>query len=109
MNFDLALAHSVFTHLPFNHIRLCLERLAQWMANGGVFYGTFFECPPDGPTGRVIEHQPGEVRTRATRDPYHYRFADFVYTCHGLPWSVSYIVDWGHPRGQRLLCFDATR
>lgn len=108
MNFDFALAHSVFTHLPFNHIRLCLEQLSQRMATGGKLYATFFECPSGEPINCVIKHQPGEVEKTATGDPYHYRFDDFVYACVGLPWNVSYIGDWGHPRGQRMLRFNAT-
>ena len=43
--FDYALAVSVFTHLPLNHIRLCFIELSKSMKSGGKFYATFFECP----------------------------------------------------------------
>src|SRR4029077_10719199 len=43
--FDFALAHSLFTHLTFNRIRRCLERLAPVIDIGGRLFATFFELP----------------------------------------------------------------
>jgi SAM-dependent methyltransferase len=101
--FDVALAQSVFTHLPLNHIRICLERLASVIRSRGRFYMTFFEIPADHPTYQPYRQMPGGVITNGANDPYHYRFSDLEYFASGLPWTCRYIGDWGHPRGQRMV------
>ncbi len=103
--FDFALAQSVFTHLSFNRIRQCLERLSVAMAAGGIFYATFFELPEDVPSSVPRTHDPGGTVTYGSRDPYHYRFADFEHACRELPWTVRYIGDWNHSRAQRMVSF----
>jgi SAM-dependent methyltransferase len=103
--FDVALAQSLFTHLSLNRIRQCLERLAPMMTPGGVFYATFFERPEGRPASEAIRHEPGGIVTFGERDPYHYSVADFEHAARNLPWLVSRIGDWGHPRAQRMLAF----
>jgi SAM-dependent methyltransferase len=103
--FDIAIAQSVFTHLSFNRVRQCLERLALVMTPGGVFYATFFERPDEAPASEPIRHEPGGIVTFGERDPYHYSVADFEHAVRNLPWSVARIGDWGHPRAQRMLAF----
>lgn len=103
--FDKAIALSVFTHLPFNHIRVCLERLAYVMKPGGTFHATFFEIPEDHTTGQPRRHTPGDVTTHGTSDPYHYRLSDFDHAIQSLPWSLQYFGEFGHARGQHLLMF----
>jgi SAM-dependent methyltransferase len=103
--FDFALAQSLFTHLTFNRIRQCLERLVHVMKPGGVFYATFFELPENIPAQLPQTHEPGKRVTYDTRDPYHYRVSDFEHAVRYLPWSVRYLGEWNHPRGQRLIAF----
>ena len=103
--FDFALAHSLFTHLTFNGIRRCLERLAPVIEIGGYFFATFFELPRTESPSLPFTHDPGEIVTYDTRDPYHYKLADFFYAASGLPWEIRYIGKWGHPRGQHMLEF----
>lgn len=103
--FDMAIAQSVFTHLPLNHVRLCLERLAPHLVEGGKLYATFFECPEGHPTGEPLDHEPGGIRTFGASDPYHYRVSDLVFACCGLPWEARYVGDWQHPRAQKMMCF----
>jgi SAM-dependent methyltransferase len=105
---DMALALSVFTHLPFNQIRLCLARLAPKMKESGSFYASFFECPPTGVTGDGLYHERGGVTSYGAIDPYHYSIDDLIYAAKYLPWSVSYVGPWGHPRDQRMICFRKT-
>lgn len=50
---DFAIANSLFTHLPPELIRLCLERLRPRMAPDGVFFATYFEA--DRPTSNPDE------------------------------------------------------
>lgn len=44
--FDFVLAQPVSTHLPLNHIRLCLYRVAQVTEPGARFFATCFEASP---------------------------------------------------------------
>lgn len=106
--FDMALAQSVFSHLGFNRIRLCLERLAPAIVPGGTFFATCFALPEGRPTGEPFTHPPAGVTTYGDRDPFHYRFEDFRFAARGLPWQVEVIGDWGHPRGQQMLAFRRT-
>ncbi|MCC3571018.1 MAG: class I SAM-dependent methyltransferase [Microcoleus sp. PH2017_40_RAT_O_B] len=104
VEFDFAVAQSVFTHLPLNQIRRCLFELAKCVKEGGHFYATFFECSPE-LLYTFITQQPGEIITSMDSDPYHYQLQDFLWCIEGLPWEISYIGDWQHPRGQKMLCF----
>jgi SAM-dependent methyltransferase len=103
VTFDAALAQSVFTHLPLNHIRLCLGRLAPVMRPGAVLYATIFACERDEDWLRPIERADGLFTTGPTSDPYHYRYADIEYAASGLPWTVEPVGDWGHPREQAMV------
>jgi SAM-dependent methyltransferase len=103
--FDFALAHSLFAYLTFNRIRQCLARLAPVIKIGGRFFATFFELPRTSTPEHPFTHDPGEVVTYDTRDPYHYKLADLFYAASGLPWQIRYLGKWGHPRGQRMLEF----
>ena len=103
-SFDFAVAQSLFSHLSFNDIRLCLERLAPHMRSGGHLYATFFALPEDQPLARAFQQQ-GGPKTLPHQDPYHYYPRDMEYACRGLPWSCGYLGDVGHPRGQHALLF----
>ena len=100
--FDFAIANSVFSHLPLNHMRLCLFQLSRVMAVGGRFYATFFEVPPSTPFDQKVR----QVRrdTWPERDPYHYRRADMHWAAETVAdWDVRYIGEWGHGGGQRMM------
>ena len=105
VRFDFALAQSVFTHVPWNDIRLCLEKAAVRMVAGGMFFATYFELAEGQPSGEPRQHSPAGITTYGNRDPFHYRVSDFRFACAGLPWKVAWHGDWGHPRGQRMICF----
>jgi SAM-dependent methyltransferase len=100
--FDMALAQSLFTHLPLNHIRLCLGRLAPQLRPGGSLFATIFVCEGDD-WFEPVERVAGIVTTYPDNDPYHYRYADIAACCAGLPWEMRPIGDWGHPRGQSMV------
>jgi len=101
--FDRALAFSLFTHVPINSIRVCLEQLTKVMKPGGVLHATFFELPSNSPTGVSVQHEPGGIITRGDSDPYHYRVSDFSFAIADLPWAVEYVGAIDHPRAQRLV------
>lgn len=100
--FDMALALSLFTHLPMNHLRLCLERLEGKMPPGAKLILTLFHCPADRPWHLPMLHQPGGITSYPTRDVFHYRHSDLQRCAHGLPWHVGEPQQWGHPRAQAV-------
>ena len=106
--FDFALALSVFTHLPLNTMRICLERLAPKMVLGGAFFATVFEADPEEPTWKVVHHEPGGISTNGDRDPYHYRREDLSYIAGASGWTAEWIGAFNHPRDQQMVCFRVT-
>ncbi|MFD0772503.1 class I SAM-dependent methyltransferase [Streptomonospora algeriensis] len=96
VNFQFALAQSVFTHLPLNHIRLCLFRVAKVMPPGGRFYATFFEAPADEPFDKPYNKRYPE------QDPYQYRPYELEWAANVAGWKFRNLGEWGHPRGQRM-------
>lgn len=103
--YDVALAQSLFTHLDWNHIRLCLHNLVSVMRPGGRLFATYFEAPEELGLDRTIDRGEG-ICTAFERNPYHYRFSDLAAAARGLPMSVARIGDVGHPRGQFMAEFD---
>ena len=96
---DLAMAHSLFTHLPPEAIGLCFQRLRPWLQAEGVFYATYF------PTA--------QTRRQSARGHDHGYFA---YTDaeirtfgddHGF--HCDLLGDWGHPRGQVMAAYRPRR
>jgi SAM-dependent methyltransferase len=103
--FDFALAQSVFTHLPLNYLRICLERLSEIVAAEAKFFVTIFAVPQDHLTRVPCYHERGGFTSYGAKDPYHYRASDMEFVCRGLPWTCTYIGEWGHPRDQMMVQF----
>lgn len=106
VEFDYALAQSVFSHLPLNTIALCLLKLQRDVKPGGRFYATFF---PNHHGRGHVEPIRSEGRRPVTtfphKDPYHYPPEVFEWLCEPTSWDVEYRGGWDHPRGQHMLCF----
>jgi len=101
--FDYALAHSVFTHLPFNVIMRCLSEMEGALGAGGRFYATYF---PN--TGRRLRHDDVTGTNHVLhcdRDPYYYDPGIFEWAVEGSALSCTVLGDWGHPRDQHMLLF----
>jgi hypothetical protein len=107
MQIDYALAQSVFTALPLNHLRICLERLPAFVAHQAKFFVSIFEVPDDHPTHKPFRH-PSGFMSHGAREPYHYRFADMEFSCRSLPWRAVRIGEWGHPLSLSMVRFDKT-
>lgn len=107
---DFAIAQSVFSHLPLNHIRRCLMKLAPHMEKGGVFYATFFHCPDHHDVTKPLKHPMADdagnqVTTHDYKDPYHYTLSDLEYCAQDTKWKVQVLGDWNHPRNQQMAAF----
>jgi len=105
MKIDFAIAQSVFTHIDLNKIRLCLFRLKNCLTIGGKLFATYFELAEENDLDQEI-HRFGDTYTAFNRDPYHYYFEDLVNAARNLPYRVTYIGDWEHPRGQFMIEFE---
>lgn len=102
VEFDMAIAQSVFTHVSLNNVRLCLYRVAKAMKAGGAFFVTFNEQSKDFPVDGVVRtKRPKYVE----RNPYWYYRADIRWAAKFAPWEYRYIGKWGHPGGQRMIKF----
>lgn len=90
--FDVAMAQSLFTHLTLEAIGTCFENLSSVADKTSVFYFTFNEGDPaSNPSG---PSHPLNV--------WRYSFDQIRDVVEAAGWSVSYIGDWEHPRGQRI-------
>lgn len=102
--FDMAIAVSLFTHLPMNPIVRCLVEVARTLAPGAKFFASYFEAP----TTACLEPQrqsPGEIVTQYDRDPFHYAFAELQAMAGFAGLDVRRIGEWRHPRGQLMASF----
>ena len=102
--FDCAIAVSVFTHLPMNHIVRCLAEVRKALRAEAHFYASYFEAPARAWL-EPLQHSPGGVVTNYDADPYHYSFAEFESLAAIAQMKVERIGAWGHPRDQRMLSF----
>lgn len=90
---DLAIAQSLFTHLPPDRIRLCLRRLRPALAAGGRVYATFFESdrPVDNPVDPHDHHG------------FRYTRAEMIAFGTDTGFTANYLGGWNHPRGQIMV------
>lgn len=103
VSFDFALAVSVFTHLPLNHIRLALHRVCEVLREGGTFVFTYFTVPADVSIVEPWLHDPGGIRTTTNSDPFHYRLSDIRHAAKELPVTIEPMPFRTHPRDQQVL------
>jgi SAM-dependent methyltransferase len=91
VRFDVAIAQSLFTHIPLAEIGCCLRRVAGVMNPDGRLFASYNGLPP----GRKLSRP-------STRDPFRHAYDDLA--AAGAPeWSSQYIADWGHPRGMKMI------
>jgi SAM-dependent methyltransferase len=103
--FDVALAQSVFTHLPLNDIMRCLVSVSLVLAPEGRFYATFFENPSGKRHLEPVRQARGDIVTHYDKDPYHYDLDTLACACRGTGLAMEYVGDWGHARNQMMLVF----
>jgi len=103
-SFDFALAVSLFTHLPMNHIVRALCNVRGVLRPGAPFYASYFEAPGKACL-QPLDHSRGGVVTHYDDDPYHYAFEEIQYLASIADMQVERIGEWGHPRDQMMLSF----
>jgi hypothetical protein len=105
VQFDYAIAQSVFTHLPWNSILRCLVNAERVLTHGGELFATFFEDPTGRHRTTRIVHDIGGIITYPDKDPYHYEFDVFLELARRVGLEVRYTGDWHHPRQQMMMVF----
>ena len=101
VEFDVAVAQSVWSHLPLNHIKLCLANLKPKMKAGGVFFASIFVLPKG--ADLMFTRQNGKFSYEADR--FMYPLEDMRYAARSTGWVFDSVVNWDHPKGQRMLRF----
>lgn len=102
--FDMAIAVSLFTHLPMNSIVRCLCEVGCVLAPGARFHASYFEAPAPAWL-KPLRQSPGEIVTHYDRDPYHYAFAEMRTMADLAGLHVERTGGWSHPRGQLMAAF----
>jgi len=102
--FDYGLAHSVFTHVPFNSIVRCLSRVRDVLAPRGCFFATFFQAPRPACLD-PLRHEGGGIRSYYDADPFHLSFQEIRIASRLAGLAADLIGDWDHPRDQQMLVF----
>ncbi|MEQ7127496.1 methyltransferase [Actinopolymorpha sp. B11F2] len=108
VTFDFMLSVSVFSHLPLNHLRLCLHQLAKVTKPGASYFTTFFEAADALPLDERQRRPDRKGWTYSHRDPFHYTQADLEWVAGVGPWKFVYVGDWSHRRGQKMAQFIRT-
>lgn len=101
-SFDFVMAQSVFTHLPLNHLRLCFGNLGARLTGPCTAFFTIFMADPALPPGQPCAQKDG-IMTWSHKDPFHYDWDDIRHAFRGLPWDLTLVGDWAHPRNQMLV------
>jgi SAM-dependent methyltransferase len=91
VQFDVALAQSLYTHISLAQIGECLGHVAAATKPGGRFFASYNGLPP----GKSL-------RRPSTHDPFRHAFDDLG-RAGGDDWDSRYVADWGHPRGMKMI------
>ncbi len=103
-SFDMAVAVSVFTHLPRDQIVRCLKSAASVLGPNAAMYATYFEAPGDAWVDEIL-HQPGGIVTHHDMNPYHYSRKEVSRMAELGGLSASFDDTWRHPRAQQMAVF----
>ena len=104
VRFDVALAVSLFSHLPANKIVRCFVEVAKVLAPGARFYASWWEAPHAAHLA-PITHAPAGIVTYYDADSYHYAFAELEWMAGLAGLRAQNLGEWGHPRGQHMAAF----
>ena len=97
---DYGICAGVMTHLPYEHLKLCLANSAEYFRRGGKLYVSFFELEEGTAAPEAAKMRPGPAGA------YHYREGDMIAAAEGTSWQATYIGPWDHPRGQMMMEYE---
>ena len=96
---DMAMAQSLFTHLPPDLIALCLQRLRPSLQPEGVLFATFHEVE-QARLNPAVPHDHGY---------FAYTRSQMEALGREQGYMPAYIGDWQHPRGQVMMAYRPLR
>jgi len=96
---EMAMAQSLFTHLPQRLIERCLRRLRPSLVAGGMLCATFFEVAEPCANPRRPHDHGYFAYTRAQMEAFGERNG----------YVPDYLGDWNHPRGQVMVIYRPRR
>ncbi len=76
--------------------------MAKHLRSPCEFYFTIFAVSPGHDVNTTFKNDKG-VTSHPHKDLYHFMTEDVFYAAKGLPWSIRFIGDWNHPRGQSMV------
>jgi SAM-dependent methyltransferase len=94
---DFSIAQSLFTHLILKDIALCLTNLRAFTTTDHKFFATFFRG--------ISARNP---RASHSKIGFYYSLPEIQHISKETGWRCTYIGDWEHPRGQKMLKFEPT-
>lgn len=92
---DFAIAQSLFTHLPTSLINLCLSNLKDYFSPKGKFYATYF----------ISDEKWDNPKLPHDHDVFRYTKEEVLEFGTKNGWHATYIGDWNHPRGQKMVMY----
>jgi SAM-dependent methyltransferase len=95
---DFCIAQSLFSHLAPKDIDPCLTNLGRFAKPGTTFYATFAE------TRWTCFNS---LRSSHSLAMFYYTRKEML-AFGKAPWTASYIGDWNHPRGQKMVEYRLT-
>lgn len=104
LSFDCAIAISLFTHLPMNHIIVALAKVGACLKPEAAFYASFFLAPRTACFEPLL-HSAEKIETFYDQDPYHYAYEEISWMAAQAGLEATLIGEWEHPRGQQMLKF----
>jgi SAM-dependent methyltransferase len=105
VQFDMAIAQSVFTHVSLNHMRLCLHRMAKVMRPGGVFYASFVEQPERTAIDHIFQRRKNGRTYFYEKNVFWYHRSDLRWVAKGEPWSFRFVGEYDSPQNQLMVAY----
>src|SRR3990172_1321367 len=91
-----SIAQSLFTHLIPKDICLCFKKLREFVEPGHIFFATFLEGD-----------SAANLNTSHSLVAFHYSREEMATFGNKHGWKATYIGDWGHPRNQMMMKYEA--
>jgi SAM-dependent methyltransferase len=100
IQFDFAMAHSIFTHIVPELIERCLSNVVPRLSRDGTFFATF-HLSKDGEVDLSEELPEFQSWRKGERYLTQYPISLFEEICGRLGFDVKYVGGWGHPLNYR--------
>jgi len=109
--FDMAIAQSVFTHLPLNHLYYFLVKISPYFKPKSKLILSLWLTPEENNIIKPInwEFDDGVIQTGFLHAPFHYKYSQIKSLTQNLEisllWDMIHLTHDEHPRNQSLFLF----